>query len=91
MRHPTCTFGSAVNDTPAAFDDSPVLDPLDSRKLRRARLAAGLTHTQLAFYVGVSDRAVRYWEAGKQPRIGSGVIERLVDALGVPVDELLED
>lgn len=84
MRHPMCTCGKPVNDTPDTPYDSRMLDP---RKFRRARLAAGMTPTDVAYLARASERAVRYWEAGEKiPRPGTA--ERLADALGVHVDDI---
>lgn len=40
---------------------------MNSAEFRRHRLRLGLTQTQLAFVLDVSDRAVRHWEFDRQP------------------------
>ena len=60
------------------------------RRLRSARIAAGLSMAQAAELLGVSYVAVSYWESGER-RI---TVERLVELAGVyqvPVASLIPD
>lgn len=60
------------------------------RRLRSARIAAGLSMTQAAEELGVFHSAVGYWERGDR----SLTVDRLVqcaDLYGVPVASLLPD
>ena len=61
----------------------------DLRAVRRARLLAGLTVAEVAARVGVSDGAVKSWEAGRRTPTAATLL-RLADALGVTVDDLLD-
>lgn len=57
--------------------------------LRRRRVLEGLTQSQLARRIGVSQAAVQSWEAGRfdpSPRH----IKRLAKALAVTTDELIQ-
>lgn len=56
--------------------------------LRRVRRAKGLTLEEVAARYGCSKQAIGGWEQG-QVSIGTGVISRLADALGVFYMELL--
>lgn len=61
---------------------------LSGSKIEQARLAKGLTVTELAAAVGRCERAVRFWEARDvQPH--RTVLPHLTKALGVTVKDLL--
>ncbi len=52
------------------------------------RLWAGLNQEQLAKKVGVSPQGVKFWEEGlRHPKME--IIARLADALGIPVEVLI--
>ncbi len=56
-------------------------------ELRKAREAAGLTTTELAARAGVSDGAIRGYEAGRNlPSVVTA--QRIADALGVDVADI---
>lgn len=58
--------------------------------IKKARLTAGITQTDLAQKVGVSSCAVGQWEKGiTRPRPGR--LKRLASELGTTVDELVSD
>ena len=54
---------------------------LNGDKIRRLRKRAGLTQRELGQLVGVSGRAVRYWEAGDRKPQDLQVIRKLVETL----------
>lgn len=59
--------------------------------IRRLRLARGMSQTELAEKLGVSNKTVSSWESdvgAKTPRMG--VIEKLVDVFGVNKLELID-
>lgn len=58
------------------------------KKLRAARLSAGLTQTELAEKVGCHQKDVSRWEAG-QHAPGARTLKKLAVALGCSVDELI--
>ncbi|WP_245590288.1 helix-turn-helix domain-containing protein [Cohnella panacarvi] len=59
-----------------------------SKNLRKFRSMKGLSKTELAKRVGVSDVMIGYWESGKnEPRMGK--VEMIADVLGVSIDDLL--
>jgi transcriptional regulator with XRE-family HTH domain len=59
------------------------------RTLKRIRKSKGLSQYALAKAAGVSREYLRTLEAGKSdPTVG--MLQRLADALGVPLTELLE-
>ncbi len=63
--------------------------PFSRTKLRRYRLAAGLTQAQLATLAEIHPITIQAIEAGrKQPHLVT--VERTADALGVTIDELFE-
>lgn len=56
--------------------------------LRKIREVKGLSKSELARRVGVSDVIIGYWESGKnEPRMGK--VELVASVLGVTIDELL--
>lgn len=56
--------------------------------LRRIREAKGITKSELARRIDVSDVQIGYWESGKnEPRMGK--VQQLADTLGVTMDELI--
>lgn len=58
--------------------------------VRRIRTERGLTQEQLAVMVGVNRSTITQWETGwSQPRMAAA--QRLADALGVKVSEIIED
>lgn len=56
-------------------------------KLRAARLAAGLTQTQLAELVGCHQKDVARWEGGREPK--ALTLKKLAQALGCSMDDLV--
>lgn len=57
--------------------------------LKKARLAAGLTQTELAKRTGVTERSIyNYEKNSRAPKID--VAERFAQVLGVPAESLLE-
>jgi transcriptional regulator with XRE-family HTH domain len=60
----------------------------DFTRLKLLRVARGLTQSQLADMIGVTQGTVSQWEKGMtHPRFG--VIPRLATALGVSVDDII--
>lgn len=59
-----------------------------SKKLRAARLAAGLTQTELAEKVGCTQKDISRWEAG-QHEPGALTLKKLAQALGCSMDDLI--
>lgn len=59
-------------------------------KLRQARQEAGLSQAALAEKVGVSLRAVAYWEAGKREPRGY-LMRRIALATGKPLEFFVAD
>lgn len=58
--------------------------------IRRIRIERGLSQEELAQAVGVTGSAISRWESGqRQPNIEK--LKKLSAALGVTVDELLQD
>jgi len=58
-------------------------------RLREARVAAGMTPTELAAAAGASDVSVWRWETNRiAPNIGHVI--RILDRLGVDLDALTE-
>jgi transcriptional regulator with XRE-family HTH domain len=62
--------------------------PKQGAHLLALRLAAGLTQTQLAEFVGVPQGTIALWEQSEKPP-RSDALPRMATALGVSVDELL--
>lgn len=59
-----------------------------SENLKKFREQKGLTKSELAKRVGVSDVTIGYWESGKnEPRMGK--VELIAGVLGVSIDDLL--
>ena len=59
-------------------------------RLKRGRLAKGMTQTETAKCLGVSPVAVYKWENNlSYPR--PGTLKRLADLYGITVDYLLDD
>lgn len=58
--------------------------------LRRARVALGLTQSQLAEKAGVRQATISELETGKTRRVDLDVLDRLCEVLGVQPGELLE-
>lgn len=59
-----------------------------SERLRQLRAKAGLTQADVAEKLGLTNRAVGAWEAGRaRPRLDK--MNQLADLFGVPVSELL--
>lgn len=50
--------------------------------LRAARRSAGISQAELARRVGVTKRAVQYWEQSSRKPIRAETIARIADALG---------
>jgi len=63
--------------------------PILAQRIFAARVTAGLSSRQLAKKVGVSSRAIRFWETGAR-RPSSANLRPLADALDKPVDWFLE-
>lgn len=58
------------------------------QNLRRIRESKGISKSELARRIDVSDVQIGYWESGKnEPRMGK--VQQLADALGVSMDELV--
>lgn len=57
-------------------------------KLKAARMAAGLTQTQLAEMVGVQQRDISRWESGNREP-GVLIVKKMAQALGCSMDELV--
>lgn len=59
-------------------------------KIKPIRESTGMTQTELAEKLGVSQQAVSFWENGdRYPRTAD--LPRIADALGVTIDELLRE
>jgi transcriptional regulator with XRE-family HTH domain len=62
---------------------------VSGNKIRQARLRAGMTQSELARKVGVSERNIVRWEGGRhQPRLEHVVA--IAEACGVHVADLLD-
>lgn len=59
-------------------------------RLAALRKAAGLSQTELANAINVSQQTVAYWETSNVPP-RSDVLPKMAKALGVRVDEILAD
>ncbi len=62
--------------------------PKQGAHLLALRMAAGLSQTQLAKFLGVSQGNITFWEWSDKPPRGD-VLPKMAKALGVSVDELL--
>lgn len=62
---------------------------MTGQKIKRLRLAQGITQQAVADAVGVTVRTIISWEQGKRVP-GGDKIARLAQALGVSADELLK-
>jgi len=62
--------------------------PPQGALLRRLRLAAGLSQTELARRIGVPQPNITFWELSEKPP-RSDVLPAMADALGVTVEDLL--
>ncbi|ETK29926.1 hypothetical protein ERIC1_1c34850 [Paenibacillus larvae subsp. larvae DSM 25719] len=61
-----------------------------AKNLKKLRTEKGVTKSELARRIGVSDVMVGYWESGKnEPRMGK--VEMIAEVLGVTTDDLLFD
>jgi transcriptional regulator with XRE-family HTH domain len=60
-----------------------------SRKIREARIAAGVGTKKLAEMVGVSHPAISQYESGKRTP-DANVLGNIAGALGVAMDDLME-
>ncbi|OAB27851.1 hypothetical protein PMSD_23060 [Paenibacillus macquariensis subsp. defensor] len=59
-----------------------------ANNLKKIREGKGMSKTELAKRVGVSDVTIGYWEAGRtEPRMGK--VEMIADILGVKTDDLI--
>ena len=65
--------------------------PPIARRLRNLRATAGLTQGELAAKAGVSPATIVEIETGKRRRPHVRTMWRLADALGVALDDLLEE
>ena len=59
------------------------------RNVRSARMSAGLTQQRLAAAAGVSFQTVRNIEQGRVSSPSVNVVNRLANALGCTIDELV--
>lgn len=64
------------------------IGPLIGARIKRARLAKGLSQAQLAGMIGLSREAVTAYESGRM-RLLDDMIARLARALSVSADDLL--
>jgi transcriptional regulator with XRE-family HTH domain len=64
--------------------------PKQGHRLATLRKAAGLSQTELAKAIGVSQQTVAYWETCAAPP-RSDVLPKMAKALGVRVEEILGD
>ena len=64
--------------------------PKQGARLVSLRKAAGLSQTELANAIGVSQQTVAYWETCATPP-RSDVLPKMAKALGVRVEEILSD
>lgn len=62
--------------------------PEFGKRLSQARQARGLTQSQLAGVVGVSQKMIDYYER-RAVNVRSDMVCRLAEALEIPVEELL--
>lgn len=61
------------------------------QRILDARLAAGITQTQLADAAKVSQRVISSIEIGEVQQPGFVVVAKLCGALGIPVHELADE
>lgn len=59
------------------------------RRVAELRIERGLTQEELAVRIGITDRYLRYIEAGRI-NLSLGYLVRLANALGVPIASFLE-
>ena len=64
--------------------------PKQGHRLATLRKAAGLSQTELATTIGVSQQTIAYWETCATPP-RSDVLPKMAKALGVRVEEILGD
>lgn len=64
--------------------------PKQGARLAALRKAAGLSQTELAKTINVSQQTVAYWETSAVPP-RSDVLPRMAQALGVRVEQILSD
>lgn len=57
--------------------------------LKRLRKSRGITQTQIAKYLGISQNNYSYWENGKV-KIDNASLQKLADYFGVSVDYILD-
>lgn len=60
------------------------------RRLRQARVAAGLTQTELGIHLGISFQQIQKYEKGRN-RIGGGRLYKIARALGVKITYFFDD
>lgn len=75
-------------DMPPRDRLAPRVRPKQGTRLATLRKAAGLSQTELAKVIGVSQQTVAYWETSATPP-RSDVLPQLAKALGVHVEEIL--
>lgn len=66
------------------------MDRVVGRRILEARVAAGLTQSELADHIGVWTQSIAKIEAG-QDRIKAGQLWLAAERLGVPIDDLFRD
>lgn len=59
-------------------------------RLKKRRIAAGLTQVELANKVGVSTRTIQNYESGFRKANNIEIVRKLAEVLGTDVDELLD-
>ena len=74
-------------DVRASVGDAVTPDEVGAR-IRRARVARGWTHEELAERMGVNWRTVHRWQCGRLPKFET--LLRLADVLDVPQAYLVE-
>ena len=65
-----------------------VSPPINQNRLQTLRLSRGLSQSELAAVVGVSTRAVKYWEHGQRTPNATSLLT-LANYFGVPPESLL--
>jgi transcriptional regulator with XRE-family HTH domain len=63
--------------------------PLDPAKLKSIRARLGISQTEAAHRAGIHQQAYQRIEAGRRPDPQLSTLERLAEALGVDVGELI--
>ena len=66
------------------------MDPLHV-KIRRARLAYGMSQAELARRIGISRTAMNDIEQGRTTDPGFGIVQRIAETLRISLDQLAPD